>query len=427
MEKFDVHVTSVPDNHDAQIFIADIIVGTDRNIPKQIAVEMAKKPPVLLLRSVSLSEAELCSARFKEFGIGYHFSEIKTADGPDSAGDLNEFAKIKAHNVGVDRNTAAKPPTPAHFNTSKTGDIKASNTYNHSFSSGIRVGDLDALADLKAKEQKARRDSIVFSIVAIAVLLVIALVMLLMPKQDGNRFAGSRQQTTTVKNVAVPEGAQTQQQQQAQNAQSKQGSATAQAPSSPTAQTPPATPANNENSPDRQRNRVSNQLRQQASSYVDSARTAGSNMDNVVSFYRIAISFNRYNLAAWQGLLQAYRDQGMTKEARETEEQMLALFGEKVTSVNDLVRPFGELIDTYMSGDGTYRVEYKSNKRNRNDILNEVFSMTRSVRSACACENISIFASTGGSGRGMIAHSTPATSVHTLTAFSNQAQIIWLD
>jgi len=454
MQKLDLHVTSVPD-HRAQIAIAKIISDANHTISLQLAVEMAKSPPLLLFHNIDPKTAEQHINRLKELGIGFEVSIVKPMPKapPPSDLDLSDFSGIKAHNEGIDKSVpekpappippvqpAARPVAPIELNEPKeppkpsrpTNPIElpsrpqqAGTGRNQGFTSGGT-----GLAAIREKERQSKQKTLLVTAVIAGVLLIFTVLMFMVPT-GSERFmpkthAPAPQQEQTQEKQAQKQG-RAGSQTAGQAAVQTQAEAQTQTSTPEPAQQPSTTPTMPGNdSPDKLRSRVSSQSRLQSSTYVDSARTAGDNLDNVISFYRIAISFNRYNLAAWQGLLQAYRDTGMTREARETEEQMRAIFGDTVTSVSDLIKPFGEVVDTYKSEDGTYRVEYRSHKRSRAEILNEVFNMTRSVRSACGCANISIFASTGA-GRGMIAHSTPATSIHTLSAFSNQAQIIWLD
>jgi hypothetical protein len=168
------------------------------------------------------------------------------------------------------------------------------------------------------------------------------------------------------------------------------------------------------------------QQKQQSSAFVDPARTDNSDLKKNVAFYKMAISFNRQNLAAWQGLLQAYRELRMDSAVHETERQMKAIFGEETLSVGNSVKSHGELVDAYVNGDGVYMVEYNTPKTSKVDILRDVFGLTRAVRAACDCHNISIHANTG-SGKGVTAYSTQHTSIHTLSEFMRQAEIVWLD
>jgi len=522
MHKFDLYVTSVPNNN-AKLIIARHIAALNHSIPLQTAMKMAEKPPLLLFRGLELKEAEQHVARLKRSGIGFKVVEAQvtpeeesgeiyqkpataneqptnyeeTADSHKStipfqksdnvqnpapaqkiiAGnneatinhqksiDAQESTKASQSNIGDkkqtgestithqknvdtqgltkisqnkeddkdskderkksdkkpisrdDKKQSDKEPAsddgkkqpdkkPESANDKKRPDEKSSARQNTKstqakFQSGVRIGSLERA---ERSEKKSSRKQ---TIIVMSVFITIAAVLFLLPREKNFSVQSSDSQTQI----------NTKQQKSTNRGQGKRDSKNA---------PQRAAAAENSTSQSGARGEVTTEQRRQANAYVDSARTLGSDPESVVKFYKIAISFNQQNLAAWQGLLQAYRDLGREADVRGTEEQMRRIFGERIESIDLIVKPFGELIDTYINDDGTYRVEYKSNKRSKDDIKRDVFLLTRAVRTACSCENISIFASTG-TGRGLLSHSGPNTSVHSLSAFSKQAQIIWLD
>jgi len=488
MQKIDLQVVSIPD-HEAQLEIARLIVGGDHTISMQAAIEMAKNPPILLFRNMDVKDAKQYLNTFERLGIAFkiklvddtaaevrndtpkpaaapheqqaaaddsqepnaiHHGQQVTGDSqepdaarhgqqiqddprkPDSihqarqasdgsqapqihqAGDdaqnddaMREFAGIKAHNSTIDRDAEpAAPPAPPDLPDHTAHPLheplyaagSAGNAPGKYPASGIRVGGT-GLEKLARMEQASRKKSLMITSIAVGVLVLLGVMVLFLPKK--NKFTVNTSAAVLIKKEKKP----------------------AAAKPSKSAPAPAAAPARQNNGG--QRNSVSNQQKQQASAYVDSAKASGNDRENCVAFYKVAISFNRYNLPAWQGLLQAYREQGLEAEANETLEKMTSVFGDEVMSITALVKPFGDLMDAYMTGDGTYRVEYKTRKTAKDDVQREVFNLTRAVRSACSCRNISIYASTGA-GRGLLAHSTQETSVHTLSAFSKHAEIVWL-
>jgi len=87
---------------------------------------------------------------------------------------------------------------------------------------------------------------------------------------------------------------------------------------------------------------VADKKLKKATAFVDSARQyASDDPMKAVKFYKMAISFNKYNINAWFGLLGAYRDLGMKKEEAEAQKKMKAVFGEDIFSINGIVHPFG--------------------------------------------------------------------------------------
>ena len=481
MQKIDLQVVSIPD-HEAQLEIARIIVSGNHTISMQAAIEMAKNPPILLFHNMDVKDVKQYLNTFERLGIAFkvkiledapadthsdpakpaappehaaaenpqesagahknrqptddpqpddppepanarrdhHVSDDsqesadtnlanQPADGPQVDDDaMQEFADIKAHNSTVDRNgdgdaAPATPSTPADqdhtahpLHTPLYAASSAGSAHGRQMASGIRVGHI-GIDELAKKEEASRKKSLMITSIAIGILIILGITTLFLPKNSRG-----------IVSKTAPVAAKKDKKSAAKSYKS------APAPAAPTQQ-----------NSDRQRNSVSNQQKQQSSAYVDSAKTGAIDKENCIAFYKLAISFNRYNLPAWQGLLQAYREQGREAEANETLEQMTSVFGNEVMSVTALIKPFGDLMDAYMTSDGTYRIEYRTRKLAKDDVLREVFNMTRAVRSACSCKNISIYASTG-TGKGLLAHSTQEMSVHTLSAFSKQAEIIWL-
>jgi hypothetical protein len=288
-------------------------------------------------------------------------------------------------------------------------DQHISNDHHKDFKSGIRVGSIGTidLDEIEKKEKASKRQSIIIVSILAGVFLIFGIIAYLTP-DERKPSSQTTKPGAPAKGTAAPKP----------QADGRQGTAHTQSTSN--THTPPSTP-----STPPERTPVSNTQRQQANTFLDSAKSTQNDMGKTIAFYKMAISFNKYNLQAWQGLLQAYRESNKSQEAAETEEQMIAIFGNEVNSVSALVKQFGELTDTYRSESGAYRVEYKTTKRSKNEILREIYTMARSVRSACNCQAISIYAITGA-GKGMIAHTTPETSIHSLSAFERGAEILWL-
>ncbi|MGD9202337.1 MAG: hypothetical protein PVI26_12290, partial [Chitinispirillia bacterium] len=84
------------------------------------------------------------------------------------------------------------------------------------------------------------------------------------------------------------------------------------------------------------KNSISNNSRVEAlkikksKTYLDSAKQMSNDISKAIKFYKIALSFNRYNLAAWQGLLKAYQKANMWPEAQATKKQIEDIFGNSI-------------------------------------------------------------------------------------------------
>lgn len=174
------------------------------------------------------------------------------------------------------------------------------------------------------------------------------------------------------------------------------------------------------------REKTSSKAKHESLWWVDSAKNCGNDHLKAINFYKIAISFNKYNIHAWFGLLNAYRNAGMIKEQKQTREEMEKIFGSSVFSVTETVKPFGEIIDVYTTEDDAFRVEYRTSQSNEQNILSETYTLAKAFRETCNCKTVSIFATTAP-GKGMIIHINRNASLSSLGTFKKEATISFLN
>lgn len=424
-QTFDIIAVSIPDNN-VQMAVARLMVGADRYLSMQAALERVKAPTAVLFHNSDAREAEQHVAKLKSLGVS--FRVVRSDDGTEDD-DLMVMDEPTAATPAVRDKTADSeksklhaPPTGALSDLSAYSNASAQRPAAESMqdvimrhrygprsdaggghSSGGHAGTgrgaaIGGLNALRQNEEKARRKSTIVSVILSTIVVMFAVLFYLAPK-DSRR----------VSKITLPAGTEN-----AKDSKKDQGK-------------PQRDPTSNAHA-DRRGN-VNNRQRQQADNYVDSARTSGENanadLEKQEAFYKIAISFNRYNIQAWHGLLQTYRSMDKPREARETEQEMVEIFGSEVNSISAAVTQFGELSDAYASDGGAYHVEYKTKKTAKDDILRDVFNMTRAVRNSCHCQNITIHAATPHNGKGLTVTSTAETPVHTLHDFSNRASITW--
>jgi hypothetical protein len=179
------------------------------------------------------------------------------------------------------------------------------------------------------------------------------------------------------------------------------------------------------NKENRSRENVSSKSEHESQLWVDSAKTCGNDYLKAINFYKIAISFNKYNMHAWFGLVNAYRSAGMNREMRQTKEQMEEIFGSSVFSVSKAVKPFGEILDVYTTENDAFRVEYRTTQSSEQSILSQIYSLAKAFREMSNSKTISIFATTSP-GKGLIVHFTKETSLSTLATFKKEATITFL-
>jgi len=461
-QKFDIFAVSIPDSN-VQMAVARIMVGADRYLSMQSALEQVKNPPVLLFKNTDLKDAEHHIAKLKALGVG--FRVIKTDDGTEDdsimrddelpgkppirvgkgAKKAPEKPAAEASEIPPPINTlSAMPPVMSvhdaisqhHRHMAHTGANDDKNSGGHAkadgFSgfgsasgghgggggSGIRAG-AGLLDALKKSDEKIQKKNRWVSVVMAAA--VVALALLFYIKSKDKQYNVKR---IEIQSVAGKNGVK---HNSANDKPHGDNDGSAENNTHDGNADPGNVPDTHIGPPDHaQRAAVNTKQRQQANNYLDSAKTGGTPLEKQIGFYKTAIYFNRYNLPAWHGLLNAYREMNDMKEFRAAEEQMKEIFGEEVNSVNNTVAQYGEIVDAYTNSSGTYRVDLKTQKTSRDEVTRDVFNMTRALRNSCKCHDISIHALMSN-GDGLIAHSTAETSMHTLGDFKAHADLRWLD
>lgn len=174
------------------------------------------------------------------------------------------------------------------------------------------------------------------------------------------------------------------------------------------------------------RGTVSAQEKINSQIFSDSAGSSGSDYDKAIKFYKIAISFNNYNLNAWHGLLATYRSAGMTHDVYETEKKMRELFDENIFTIDNMVQPFGSLVDYTKDNNDVCRIVYNSKSIRRTKLEGEVYLLVKSLVSMEKCLTISLYASTG-KGSGMLVRIDSEPFPQTLSQFCTKALITFVE
>ncbi|MDO5576077.1 MAG: hypothetical protein Q4F84_03285 [Fibrobacter sp.] len=171
---------------------------------------------------------------------------------------------------------------------------------------------------------------------------------------------------------------------------------------------------------------VSDEQANSAKSFVDSAKANASDINVAINFYKIAISFNEYNIDAWYGLLDIYKTNGMIDEMTATKEKMQSIFGNSLFSVNEIIERFGVLEDLQVSSDNYCKIEYKTKQKKNDKILSEIYTIQKALRVKCDYQDMSIFAKKAA-GQGVIVHINQNTSTVTLSKFKKTSSVTNLD
>lgn len=178
-----------------------------------------------------------------------------------------------------------------------------------------------------------------------------------------------------------------------------------------------------------QRDRFSTSANQRKRSilYLDSAnRRSPIGLRKKITFFKIALSFNKYNFSAWQGLLTAYKKAGMLRQKQETAKKMLDLFGPAVFSLLPQNSTLGVIEDAFLTSDKTYRILYTTKTISKQALIAETYQLLKTIKTSCACEHISLFAS-HKKGKGIHVYLDTHKPFVSLQDYSQTAQITFFD
>lgn len=165
--------------------------------------------------------------------------------------------------------------------------------------------------------------------------------------------------------------------------------------------------------------------RARSSTYADSAAGCKDNLECTIRFYKIAISFNQYNLNAWYGLVNTYSQAKMFQEAAEAEARMRELFDKETFSVNDMVKPYGSLTD-FVTENRVCRISFVPKNSKKQELYTSTFNIARAIRAEYGCQNITLYASTG-KGTGMLVHIGSRDFPSTMSEYLNTADISFVE
>jgi hypothetical protein len=147
---------------------------------------------------------------------------------------------------------------------------------------------------------------------------------------------------------------------------------------------------------------VSDEQKGRADACVDSGKKAA-DVSQAISFYQLAIAFNKRNVNAWYALHDTYISAQMNKEADKTDSAMRGLFGDNIFSIAKIMEPFGTVTSTSLTRDGIYRVEYRTRESNPAKNLVDSYLLVKTLRNSCLCNAVSLYARTSA-GKGMLVY-----------------------
>jgi hypothetical protein len=169
---------------------------------------------------------------------------------------------------------------------------------------------------------------------------------------------------------------------------------------------------------------VSDEQKGKADACVDSGKNA-QGISQAISFYQLAIAFNKRNVNAWYALHDTYIAAQMNKEADKTDSAMRRLFGDNIFSVAKIMEPFGAVTSTSLTRDGIYRVEYRTRESNPAKNLADSYLLVKALKNSCLCNAISLYARTSA-GKGMLVYIRTESFPATFDEYKASANVTYL-
>ena len=338
--RFNVLVTGI-DNSRSKTIVAHNIAG-NRSVSLQHALSLLENLPVIYQVNLLKEEAEASIARLGKIGVKADAVPMEIGGNAVRENKIKEAAAVNPETVPRQPAETIRAPQP-----------------NFTYISGEKqaMGPSE-----KAGRKKLRIGAIVIAACFIGLIFVCAQVkfkFFLPDSSASNPVPGISKQKPGLLN----------------NSRQNAGKA------DEAADTQPQTPA------------VPDEQVRQAMAYADSAKTCAS-ADGAIMFYKMALSFNKRNMDAWYGLLNAFTQAQKPEDEQRARSEMLKIFGEGVFSLAHIVQRFGDLIDLYPAHNGTYRIEYRSRQTGQTEVLHETFLLVKALGVQCNCTALSLFAHT---------------------------------
>jgi hypothetical protein len=169
---------------------------------------------------------------------------------------------------------------------------------------------------------------------------------------------------------------------------------------------------------------VSDEEKGRAEACVDSGKNA-SDITQAISFYQLAIAFNKRNVNAWYALHDAFVAAQMSKDAEKTDAMMRHLFGDNIFSIARIMEPFGTVKSTSLTRDGIYRVEYQARESDPARNLADSYLLVKALKTSCLCSALSLYARTSA-GKGMLVYIRTESFPSSFDEYKASANITYL-
>lgn len=352
------------DNDHARKVIARLLCQK-QSIPLQKALAITVKPPFIFISNESYDALKKVVDQYSQLGITF-----KIVD------SLQKKPVSRSHNNAIPDKI---PPVNNDDSSQKTEPSKTAHIVHH-----LPLDDIPVITEQSKKKFPVRSLLQLLLIILIPIALVIFAY-----REKRNAFLEDYDGKVTDTKVS----------------KTKKAVSTGQSKSSET-----ITPENRAKSAD----------------FTDSARAYYEDYEKAVSFFILAISFNKYNYRAWYGLVNTYHSMNELDKEKKAKAEMEMLFGKSVFDIGSIVRPFGELETAELRSDSSYFLEYTTESSSRQALVNETFQIVRALKPVCNCVSIAIFAQKSA-GKGLIVHLKSDMTFFNLADYTAVASFTYLE
>ncbi len=132
-----------------------------------------------------------------------------------------------------------------------------------------------------------------------------------------------------------------------------------------------------------------------STAFFAKAATANEPFDKV-KFYRMAISFNEYNQAAWEGLIEALVENRETEEAALADYKKRVLFHDIDIKLNWIYNSRGPVIDSAIVMKNTLSFSYSTTHTDSIEIFKELESLNNEIKAVRRFKKVAISAISRG-------------------------------
>lgn len=117
-------------------------------------------------------------------------------------------------------------------------------------------------------------------------------------------------------------------------------------------------------------------------------------LDSRIKFYQIALSFNQYNEAAWDGLIQAYQTAGKTAEALTARKRKKRAFTKARANLGSIIQKYGKTLGLPRIRKKTLSITYKTGTTDIRKLEGEMRRLAADVRDVRSFDRVTLTAMT---------------------------------